>query len=152
MQDLHVTISAYTNDIVVSKLNYTICSFRMSWLIHDDFICTIACYGIVLVIFLIVTVNMESYIILLYRSGLGFSDFDHFCWIWFFSFLLSDFAVWVSIRVNISLEVVRCTICCPLQLPLGLELGLELGLASFTGNPHICWYGQSNVLLPLTHS
>ena len=81
----HVKVSAYINDVVVSTWKYTICSLCMFQLVHDDyrtwglytkcticmlwllvhdgFICTIACYGIGSIIFLIVTVNVEYIIV-----------------------------------------------------------------------------------------
>ena len=82
---------------------YTKCTICMLRLVHNDYICTIAWYGTVTIIFLIVTVNMEYRIIVLYCSRLGFLDFDRFCWIWFFSFLLLiavGFFAWVRFKVE----------------------------------------------------
>ena len=86
-------------------------------LAHDDCtICTVACYGIGTIIFLIVTVNMEYHIIVLIARDFVFQTSVVAAWIWFLLVSAELFAVWVSIRVNISLEVVGFTICRPLQL------------------------------------
>ena len=53
-------------------------------------ICTIACYGIGTIISDCDCQHGMSYYCI-YRLTLGVSDMDHFCWIWFFSFLLSSF-------------------------------------------------------------
>ena len=87
---------------------YTKCTICMLWLVHDvyrtwglytkcmicllrlvrhDYICTIACYGTVTIIFLIVTVNMEYHIVVLIAHDFAFqiliisAEFvsSHFC-------------------------------------------------------------------------
>ena len=95
--------------------------------VHDAcIICTIACNGIITMIFLIVIVNPEYHIIVLnYRSRFGFSDINIVS--------VELFAVWVSICVLVAVEFVCFTICRPLQLPrtgtriFDLELHLKLG-------------------------
>ena len=90
-------------------------------LVHDDCtICTIACYGIATIIFLIVTVNMEYSIIVLIARDIVFQTSIVSAWISFLLVSAELFAVCVSIHVNVSLEVVGCTICRPSQLHLGI--------------------------------
>ena len=129
MHDLHVTVSAFINDMVASAWSCTMCSFCMLRLVHDDFICTIACYGIGTIIFLIVTVNMEYHIIVLnYRFRPGFLDIESFCCIWFISFLLFIavvFFAWVQFMVSLGLENVQF-FNCPIAISIRLfDLDLE---------------------------
>ena len=128
---------------------WTICILR---LVHDDhrpnaqFACyrydytvlvlfaQIACYGIGTIIFLIVTVSMEYHIIVLITCNFVFQRSIVSVWI---SFLLVSavlFAVWVSIRVYRSLEVVGVTICHPFAISAAsFELALGLLLESLPG-------------------
>ena len=70
---------------------------------------------LLIIIFLIVTVDKEYHIIVLIPHDFVFQTSIVSAESNFFSFLLA-FAIWVSIRVNVSREGLGCTICCPLQL------------------------------------
>ena len=108
-----------------------------------EYNCTIACYGTVAIIFLIVTVNMEYHIIVFYRSLFGFSDFDRFC---------TDFVYSIFCWVLCSLSFYPCqrSSCCfelynlpSFAIATHWDSNLWLGIASSTGNPHICRCGQN---------
>ena len=136
----HVTISAHINDMVVTTWKYTICSLCMLRLVPDDYICTIAYYGTVVIIFLIVMVNME-YIILLCHSWLGFSDFDRFSWLlvlvsalWFV-----QFAVLGNCLLDLNWD---------LHLPLGTHTSVDMVKTMFFYN---CQTRKQLIIIALYH-
>ena len=69
----------------------------------------------------------------IYLSWLGVSDNYHFCWIWFFSFLLVNFSLcffsWVLYKVRLSWRI-----CSSLTIRLQLRYESSLVLRTWTGN------------------
>ena len=112
------------------------------WLYH---FCTIACYGTVTIIFLIVTVNMEYHIIVLIARDFAFQisfisaefGFSRFCWV---SCSLCFFA-WVRFKVRWSWRICNSlTVQSRLRHKsltwtqnLNLDSNLQLVLESSTG-------------------
>ena len=107
---------------------WTICMLQV-WVHCDGIMCTIACYGMCTIIFLIVTVNMAYHIIVLISLNFVFQRSIISVWISFLLISVELFAVWVSIHVYRSLEVVSFTICHPFAIAAAsfdLVLGLRL--------------------------
>ena len=77
------------------------CMLQM-WVHDDGIICTIACYGIWKMIFLIVIVNLEDYIIVLLARNSVLQFSSRFCWV----------------ILQFAFEVEDFTICHPFQLQL----------------------------------
>ena len=112
-------------------------------LVHDEYICIIACFKIGAIIFLIVTVNMEYHFILLnYRSRFGFSDIDSFCSNLVLFLSAEFFAVWVSIRVNVAQVCVFYNFT-SFAIATDWDSNLRLGTRIFTWDPHFCRRGQN---------
>ena len=116
--------SVHIKDIVVSTHEIHQMHFAFYRLVHiNDIVVStfeiyqmhIACY-IRSLLLLILTVYTKHYCYITYLSRLCF--FRHLSFLLNVVLLVSAefFAVCVSIRANISLEVVGCTICHPLQL------------------------------------
>ena len=110
--DAYSMLQVLVHDDYISNAELHLTGVSTWWLYHLHF----ACYGIGTIIFLIVTVNREYPIIVLIARDFVFQTFIVSAWIWFLLVSAELFAVWVSIHVNVSLEVVCFTICCPLQL------------------------------------
>ena len=129
-----------------------ICMLQV-WVHCASISCTIACYGFVRMIFLIVIVNMEYDIIVfivrdsVFQIWIVSAEFgsSRFCWV---NFILCFF-VWVRFMVHLiwrihsladaQLRYKSLTLICNLKLVLGFEF--------LTGNldwdPQICRYGQN---------
>ena len=112
MDELYVTVSTWW-----SYSKCTVCMLQV-W-VHDTcVICTIACYGNGTIIFLIVTVNMEYYIIVLITRNFVFRDQSFLYGFRFFSFLLSYLQFEF---LSMSADLLRCWVsqfAALLQLPL----------------------------------
>ena len=80
-------------------------------LLHEK--CTRCILYIRSLLLLILTVGTKRYCYSTYLSRLCFSDIDRFCWIWFFSFLLSYLQFGLLCNWCCSRWVLVGEFCCP---------------------------------------